>query len=153
MRMGAFHASILNLRLANISSRFIIRAWQRQLHSHPSLLKSKKVLAPLPATSPTSKRDMATKDQVIALHTQVNSIETQIRGMKHVKLEARVAELEEEAFGENPRLTYDRPSRSTHRTEPSERLRRTSLRGVLLPCPLALQPRRPLFRLRPVRGV
>lgn len=28
------------------------------------------------------KRDMATKEQVIALHTQVNSIETQLRDMK-----------------------------------------------------------------------
>jgi len=45
------------------------------------------------------KRDMATKDQIITLHTQVNSIETQIRGMKHVKLEARVADIEEEVFG------------------------------------------------------
>ena len=45
------------------------------------------------------KRDMATKDQLIALHTQVNSIETQVRGMKHVKLETRVADLEEEVFG------------------------------------------------------
>ena len=45
------------------------------------------------------KRDMATKGQIIALHTQVNSIETQIRDMKHVKLEARVADIEEEVFG------------------------------------------------------
>ena len=43
---------------------------------------------------------LATKDQVIALHTQVNSIETQLRGMKHVKLQSRVADLEEEVFGE-----------------------------------------------------
>jgi hypothetical protein len=42
---------------------------------------------------------MATKDQVIALHTQVNSIESQLRGMKHVKLEGRVADLEEKVFG------------------------------------------------------
>jgi hypothetical protein len=28
------------------------------------------------------KRDMATKQHVIVLHTQVNSIETQLRGMK-----------------------------------------------------------------------
>ena len=46
------------------------------------------------------KRDMATKDQVIALHTQVNAIETQLRGMNHVKLEGRVADLEEKVFGE-----------------------------------------------------
>ena len=45
------------------------------------------------------KRDMATKDQVIALHTQVNSIEGQVRGMKHVKLEDRVGDLEEKVFG------------------------------------------------------
>jgi len=45
------------------------------------------------------KHDMATKDQIIALHTQVNSIETELRGMKHTKLQARVADLEEEVFG------------------------------------------------------
>ena len=45
------------------------------------------------------RRDMATKDQIIALHTQVNSIETQLRRMKHVKLQSRVADLEEEVFG------------------------------------------------------
>jgi hypothetical protein len=43
---------------------------------------------------------MATKDQIIALHTQVNSIETQLRGMQHVKLQSRVADLEEKVFGE-----------------------------------------------------
>ena len=37
---------------------------------------------------------------VIAVHTQVNSIETQVRDMKHVKLQDRVAHLEEEVFGE-----------------------------------------------------
>lgn len=42
---------------------------------------------------------MATKDQIIALHTQVNSIETELRGMKHTKLRARVADLEEKVFG------------------------------------------------------
>jgi hypothetical protein len=46
------------------------------------------------------KHDMATKEQVVALHTQVNSIETQLRGMKHTKLQSRVADLEEEVFGE-----------------------------------------------------
>ena len=46
-------------------------------------------------------RDMATKDQIIALHTQVNSIETQLRGMQHVKLQSRVADLEEEVFGKS----------------------------------------------------
>ena len=44
-------------------------------------------------------KHMATKDQIIALHTQVNSIETQLRRMKHVKLQSRVADLEEEVFG------------------------------------------------------
>ena len=42
---------------------------------------------------------LATKDQIIALHTQVNSIETQLRGMKHVKLQSRVADLEDKVFG------------------------------------------------------
>ena len=39
--------------------------------------------------------EMATKDQVVALHMQINAIETQLRGMKHVKLEGRVADLEQ----------------------------------------------------------
>ena len=46
------------------------------------------------------KHDMATKDQIIALHTQVNSVETELRDMKHTKLHARVADLEEKVFGE-----------------------------------------------------
>ena len=45
------------------------------------------------------RKDMVTKEQIVALHTQVNSIETQLRGMKHVKLQSRVADLEEEVFG------------------------------------------------------
>ena len=45
------------------------------------------------------RKEMATKEQVIALHTQVNSIEGQLRGMKHVKLEGRVADVEEKVFG------------------------------------------------------
>jgi hypothetical protein len=45
------------------------------------------------------KRDMASKDQIIALHTQVNSIETDIRDMKHTKLHVRVSDLEEKIFG------------------------------------------------------
>ena len=44
--------------------------------------------------------DMATKDQLAALHTQVNSIERQLRDMKHVKLEDRVAAIEQELFGQ-----------------------------------------------------
>ena len=43
---------------------------------------------------------LATKDQIIALHTQVNSIETQLGGMQHVKLQSRVANLEEKVFGQ-----------------------------------------------------
>ena len=48
----------------------------------------------------TIKHDMATNDQVIALHTQVNAIETDIRTIKGHKLVTRVADLEEEVFGE-----------------------------------------------------
>jgi hypothetical protein len=44
---------------------------------------------------------MATKEHIIALGTQVNSIETQLRGMKHSKLDGRVADLEEKVFGES----------------------------------------------------
>ena len=42
----------------------------------------------------------ATKDQIVALHTQVSSIEIQLRDMKHTKLQSRVADLEERVFGE-----------------------------------------------------
>lgn len=42
---------------------------------------------------------LATKHQVLTLQTQVNSIETQLRDMKHTKLHARVANLEEKVFG------------------------------------------------------
>jgi hypothetical protein len=38
--------------------------------------------------------------RIIALHTQVNSVETELRDMKHTKLHARVADLEEKVFGE-----------------------------------------------------
>ena len=44
---------------------------------------------------------LATKDQIVALHTQINSIETQLRDMKHVKLQSRVTDLEEEVFGKS----------------------------------------------------
>lgn len=47
------------------------------------------------------RNDMASKEQVIALHTQLNSIETQVRGMKHDKLETRVTKLEKEVFGQS----------------------------------------------------
>jgi hypothetical protein len=46
------------------------------------------------------RRDMATKDQLFTLQSQVNSIETQIREMNHGKLEVRAGDLEEEVFGE-----------------------------------------------------
>ena len=40
--------------------------------------------------------DMATKDQVLALQTQVNSIERQLR---ETKIEIRLGDLEEKVFG------------------------------------------------------
>ena len=39
------------------------------------------------------------RTKYIALHTQVTSIGTQLRDMRHVKLQSRVADLEEEDFG------------------------------------------------------
>ena len=42
---------------------------------------------------------MATKEQLIAPHGQVNAIETNIRDMKHTTLHARVTDLEEKVFG------------------------------------------------------
>lgn len=42
------------------------------------------------------KRDMATKDQVIAVRTQINSIERQLR---ETKTEIRLGDLEEKVFG------------------------------------------------------
>ena len=44
-------------------------------------------------------REKATKHQIVALHSQVNAIETELRGMKRDKLVTRVADLEEEVFG------------------------------------------------------
>jgi hypothetical protein len=46
------------------------------------------------------RNDMARKDQIVSLHTQLSSIETQLRAMKHTKLESSVLDLEEEVFGE-----------------------------------------------------
>jgi hypothetical protein len=40
------------------------------------------------------------KGDILRVSEQVASIETQLRGMKHVKLQSRVADLEEEVFGE-----------------------------------------------------
>jgi hypothetical protein len=42
------------------------------------------------------RREMATKEQLAALHTQVNSIEAQLR---ETKIEVRLGNLEEEVFG------------------------------------------------------
>jgi hypothetical protein len=44
---------------------------------------------------------MARKEQVIALHAQVNAIETDLCGMKRDMLVTRVADLEEEVFGKS----------------------------------------------------
>jgi hypothetical protein len=46
------------------------------------------------------REKMATKNQIIALHTQVNAIETEVRDLKRQKLVTRVADLEEKVFGE-----------------------------------------------------
>jgi hypothetical protein len=43
--------------------------------------------------------NLATKDQVITLHGQANSIEVEIRSMKQAKLESRVGDLEDAVFG------------------------------------------------------
>ncbi len=45
------------------------------------------------------KHEMATKDQIVALHEQVTSIETELRDMRPVKLHSRVADLEDAVFG------------------------------------------------------
>jgi hypothetical protein len=42
---------------------------------------------------------LATKDQIIALHGQVNAIETDMRTTKSHELVTRVADLAEEVFG------------------------------------------------------
>jgi putative DNA primase/helicase len=46
---------------------------------------------------------LATKEQVLVLQTQVNSIETQLRGIKHDNLETRVTRLEEHVLGHQRR--------------------------------------------------
>ncbi len=43
---------------------------------------------------------LATKEQMFALQTQVNSIESDLRGMRHDRLEVPVGDLEEKVFGE-----------------------------------------------------
>ena len=40
------------------------------------------------------------KGDIVSVARQVNSIETQLRDMKHTKLHSRVADLEEKVFGE-----------------------------------------------------
>ena len=47
------------------------------------------------------RQDMATKAQVISLHTQVNSIESELRGVK--KLEPLVLDLKDKVFGKTRR--------------------------------------------------
>jgi hypothetical protein len=47
------------------------------------------------------KHEKATKEQLVALHGQVNAIETQLRDMRPVKLHARVADLEDAVFGKS----------------------------------------------------
>ena len=47
------------------------------------------------------RREMATKDQIITLHAQVNSIEMQLRAASNTKLHSRVADLEEKVFGKS----------------------------------------------------
>jgi hypothetical protein len=42
---------------------------------------------------------LATKEQIISLHGQVNAIETELRDTKRYKLVTRVADLEEKVFG------------------------------------------------------
>jgi hypothetical protein len=39
------------------------------------------------------------KGDILRVQTQVNSIESHIRGMNHVRLEGRVADLEDKVFG------------------------------------------------------
>jgi hypothetical protein len=43
------------------------------------------------------RRDL--KGEIFSLQQQVTSIETQLRDMRHTKLHARAADLEEEVFG------------------------------------------------------
>ena len=63
------------------------------------LVQHRKEIHDLTDTAAHVVKHMATKDQIVSLHTQVNSIELQVRGMKHVKLEGRVADLEDKVFG------------------------------------------------------
>ena len=53
---------------------------------------------------------LATKEQLFALQTQVNGIETQLRDMQHVKLHARVADFQEESLRPLPRLAPPAPN-------------------------------------------
>jgi hypothetical protein len=46
-----------------------------------------------------TKAETATKQQIVALHGQVNAIESDLRTTKRHKLITRVADLEEELFG------------------------------------------------------
>lgn len=58
----------------------------------------------------TNKHDIADlrtelKGDIVRVGEQTNSIETQLRAMNHTKLHARVADLEEKAFGARPTST------------------------------------------------
>ena len=46
-------------------------------------------------------KPLATREQLMDVQRQVNSIETRLRGMKYSKLEDRVTGLEEKVFGES----------------------------------------------------
>jgi len=63
------------------------------------------------------------KGDIFAVHTQVNSIETQLRGMNYPKLETRVTKLEEEVFGK-PRGQILSPAEHPPLSPPPARLPR-----------------------------
>ena len=56
-----------------------------------------------------SPEEKSHNKELITFHTQVNSIETQLRDMKHTKLHARVADLEDPRLISQRQLP-DRPS-------------------------------------------
>ena len=78
---------------------------------HLMYMAKKMTLAELGQMVEHVVKHMATKDDIADLRRelkgdivnvaqQVNSIETQLRDMKHTKLQSRVADLEEKVFGE-----------------------------------------------------
>ena len=52
------------------------------------------------------RRGMATKDQIVALHGQINSIEQQLR---ETKIEVSLGELEDKVFGASPLIPTNTP--------------------------------------------